>query len=321
MYGEYSRSQSVESKQAWFRLADTGLSVTEVCRIFDISRKTYYKWRGRYEQEGVQGLEERSRCPKHLARLTPAPVARRVVKARKRKGYGPLLLSWYLRKHCGLELSPNGVYGVLKRAGLIKKRRKPGRPPRSAPIREPGELVQIDLKVPPRMAHGLRSIQYYQFTAVDKATGLKFARPYDDKSVNSSVDFLRRAVEFFPFPVRCVQTDNGTEFTYWFFPKVRKAHPFDEVLHAAGIEHRLIPVGCPQANGLVERTHRTDDEEFYHLHGSFNTFKDYKTAFRRYLRRFNLERPNVAHDFKTPVQRAKEALNAKRLRLNFNLAL
>ena len=89
MYGESSRSQSVESRQAWFRLVDTGFSVTEVCRLFGMSRKTYYKWRGRYEQEGVQRLEERSRCPKHLARLTPAAVAQRVVKARKRKGYGP----------------------------------------------------------------------------------------------------------------------------------------------------------------------------------------------------------------------------------------
>ena len=63
-------------------------------------------------------------------------------------------LAWYLSKHGGLALSPNGVYGVLERAGLIRRRCKLDRPPRAAPVREPGELVQVDLKEPPRAAPG-----------------------------------------------------------------------------------------------------------------------------------------------------------------------
>jgi transposase InsO family protein len=179
----------------------------------------------------------------------------------------------------------------------------------------------MDLKEPPRAAEGLRSVKYYQFTAIDKATGLKFARLYDDKSVTSSVDFLSRALQFFPFPLRCVQTDNGAEFTYWFLRAVRREHPFEAALRAADIDHRLIPVGCPQANGLVERTHRTDDEEFYNVCGPFKDLHQRRTAFKRYLRRFNIERPNVAHDFTTPLHRAKEMLNVQRLRLDFDLSL
>ena len=109
-----------------------------------------------------------------------------MIRARHRKGYGPALLAWYLRKHGGVALSPSGVYGALKPAGLIKSRRKPGRPPRAAAVRESGELVQMDLKEPPRAAEGLRSVKCYQFTAIDKATGLKFARLYDDKSVTTA---------------------------------------------------------------------------------------------------------------------------------------
>ena len=321
MQSKYSRSQPIESKLAWFRCREEGMSVSKICQLFGMSRKTYYKWRKRYRGQGVEGLSERSTRPNRLARLTPEPLAARAIRVRRRKGYGPLLLAWYLRKHGGASLSPNGVYGVLKRAGLIKRRRKPGRPPRAAPVREPGELVQMDLKEPPRAAQGLRSVKYYQFTAVDKATGLKFARLYDDKSVTSSVDFLTRTVQFFPFPIRCVQTDNGTEFTYWFMRGVRREHPFGAALRAANIDHRLIPVGCPQANGLVERTHRTDGEEFYKLNRSFKDFHQQRAAFKRYLRRFKLERPNVAHDFKTPLHRAKEMLNVKRLRLDFDLSL
>jgi len=47
----------------------------------------------------VEGLSKRSRRPKRLARLTPEPLAARVIRARRRKAYGPLLLAWYLRKH------------------------------------------------------------------------------------------------------------------------------------------------------------------------------------------------------------------------------
>jgi len=321
MQSKYSRSQSIESKVAWFRCRESGMSVSKICELFSMSRKTYYKWRKRYEEEGIEGLSERSRRPNRLARLTPEPIAARVIRARRRKGYGPVLLAWYLRKHGGVALSPNGVYGVLKRARLIRRRRKPGRPPRAAPVREPGELVQMDLKEPPPAAEGFRTVKYYQFTAIDKATGLKFARLYDDKSVTSSVDFLTRALQFFPFPLRCVQTDNGTEFTYWFIRGVRREHPFEAALRAAGINHRLIPVGCPQANGLVERTHRTDGEEFYNVCGPFKDLHQRRAAFKRYLRRFNLERPNVAHHFKTPLHRAKEMLNVKRLRLDFDLSL
>jgi len=84
------------------------MSVSRICELFGMSRKTYYKWRKRYEDEGVEGLSERSRRPKRLARLRPEPVAARVIRARRRKGYGPVLLAWYLRRHGGVASESSG---------------------------------------------------------------------------------------------------------------------------------------------------------------------------------------------------------------------
>ena len=79
MQMNYSRSQPLESKVAWFRCREEGMTVVKICELFGMSRKTYYKWYKRYKEEGVEGLSERSRRPKYLARLTPEPVAARVL--------------------------------------------------------------------------------------------------------------------------------------------------------------------------------------------------------------------------------------------------
>ena len=76
------------------------------------------------------------------------------------------------------------------------------------------------------------------------------------------MDFLKRVLKAFPFPIQTVQTDNGTEFTYKFISETEKC-PFDTALEAAGIVHKLIPPRTPWHNGKVERSHRNDQRYFY----------------------------------------------------------
>ena len=69
-------------------------------------------------------------------------------------------------------------------------------------------------------------IRYYQLTAVDVATRMSFRYLYFEKTPESTIDFMKRLIEYFPFRVHCIQTDNGTEFTYrkHFF---ETEHPLD----------------------------------------------------------------------------------------------
>ena len=66
----------------------------------------------------------------------------------------------------------------------------------------------------------------------------------------------------FPFLIRTIQTDNGTEFTYKYISETEKC-PFDKALETAGILHKLIPPRTPWHNGKVERSHRNDQRYFY----------------------------------------------------------
>ena len=66
------------------------VNMSELCRQFGICRKTGYKWKKRYEQEGLRGLRERSRAPKELAVRTSVSQALRVVRLRgEHPSWGP----------------------------------------------------------------------------------------------------------------------------------------------------------------------------------------------------------------------------------------
>jgi len=54
----------MQSKVAWYRCRESGMSVGEICELFGMSRRTYCKWYKSYQEEGIAGLGERSRRPK-----------------------------------------------------------------------------------------------------------------------------------------------------------------------------------------------------------------------------------------------------------------
>jgi len=92
----------------------------------------------------------------------------------------------------------------------------------------------------------------YQFTAVDEATRYRVLRIYAHSSIPNVIAFLDEARQRFP-AIQRVQTDHGNEF----------GTDFTWHLGDLGIAHRRIPPGCPEVNGKVERSHRTDEGEFY----------------------------------------------------------
>ena len=69
---------------------DKDYSVTQLGEMYEVSRKTIYKWIGRYEREGPPGLEERARAPKCHPNATPLEAAREIVATKlSHQGWGP----------------------------------------------------------------------------------------------------------------------------------------------------------------------------------------------------------------------------------------
>jgi transposase-like protein len=124
-----------------------GISVAEVCRRYGISRDTFYEWRRRYRDGGVDGLEELSRRPRTSPSQTAVAVEELVVELRRqRPRWGARKLRAELIRR-GLSSPPatSTVHAVLKRNGLIgTRRRRPDSTPTRFERAVPNDLWQVD---------------------------------------------------------------------------------------------------------------------------------------------------------------------------------
>ena len=200
---------------------------------------------------------------------------------------------------------------LFRQAGLTRRRwARPQRYRRSFVVPRPGDLVQLDVKFVPYLVEGRRLFQY---TAIDCCTRLRLVQLHEDLSLAAAKAFTQYVLSTFPFPVRYVQTDNDSIFTHWYTagPKTPldrpvKAHPFTVMCERFRATHRLIPPRTPRLNGRVERSHRTDDEEFYHLR-QYATRAELHRAFTRWLWHYNHTRLHTGAGMqgRTPLQQLR----------------
>lgn len=302
---KYIIERRARVRLAWFKRFEEIGNISQVCREFGISRKTFHKWWPHYAKEGLPGLRDRSRRPRSHPKRVPEEIAHLILKLRHKSRYGPRRLAFYLERDYGVKLSVYGIYRVLVRAGEVKPRKtRPRKKPVYYQMLYPGQRVQVDVKYMPQMELRNRPEPYqeYQYTAIDDCTRLRFVKTYEELCPANSVDFARGMLECFPFPIEETQTDHGTEFTYVFMPHVQKPHPFDEFLKEKGIRHKLIPIATPKQNGKVERSHRTDDEEFYNQRG-FRKPAKRRRELARHIDYYNNRRPNQALGWLTPLEK------------------
>ena len=144
----------VKQRLAWIKMHERGSLATKVCEHYGISRKTFYKWYGRYREAGrdFHVLRDLSRRPHSHPRAVPKPVVERIVALRRKTRYGPRRLAYYLSQE-GISVSAYGIYRVLQRAGMVQKRRsRPRKKPQSYAMAVPGQRVQVDVQYLPKMA-------------------------------------------------------------------------------------------------------------------------------------------------------------------------
>lgn len=237
-------------------------TVSEAAIRYRISERSIYRWRKRYEGT-LDSLKDKSRRPKHCYNeQTPEEI----VMIKKLYPYYPDKISlWDRLREKGYKRCYQTLCKTIRKLGLETSggKRKPRKPKPYKRAEYPGQKVQIDVKFVPNacIADGKK---YYQYTAVDECTRLCYREMYDEHSTYSSYDFLKKLIDFFPFPIREIQTDNGTEWTAALLTKDPHHQTlFEECLANYGIIYHRIRVATPRHNGKVERQHRIDDSRFY----------------------------------------------------------
>jgi len=239
-------------------------------------------------------LEPKSTTRKTQKNETPIRIKEHIIELRKETKKCALKLHWHMKKE-GLIVPSRTIGAILKREGLVRRYRVKRMKYRYIKAKfAAGELLEIDVKYVPGMVAGR---QYFQYTAIDRASRWRHLEIYDEQTNHHSVLFLETVIRRAPFMILAIKTDNHATFTNYYTGTnkrsdllVKSLHALDAACRERNIKHYLIDPGKPAQNGTVERSHREDQEKLYD-HTSFISAED----LRYHVRLWNMYYNNLEH--------------------------
>ncbi len=298
------------------RVRVDGLPVAHVARMSMVSRQCVHRWLKRFDEEGYEGLHDRSSRPHFCARQTPPDVEEKVLAARIEHRRGPEWLSRFTG------VPARTVTAILQRAGMPRLYQldpitgQPMRASRTTALRyereRPGELIHVDVKKLGRIpdgggwkAHGRgkapkrQKVGFdYLHSAVDDHSRLAYTEILDSETAEACAGFALRAREFFASHgierIEEVMTDNALAY--------RTSFAFADALDQIGAKHRLIKPHCPWQNGKVERFHRTLQTEWAYRR-VYTTNHQRSQALEPFLHDYNHHRWHHALGGHPPISR------------------
>lgn len=270
------------------KLYRQGYSISFVCRRYKISKRSLMRWNKKFDGT-KESLIDKSHRP-----LSPHPNAHTEQELKWIENYlrrNPHIsmceLYGKLRVEKGYSRNASSLFRVLRKMGIYVNKEKKERytPKKYDTPSNIGIKWQMDVKYVPKYCYsGNDGQKFYQYTIIDEASRERFIYPYQEQSSYSTIDFVKRAIVYFGYQPKIIQTDNGQEFTYTM--KTNRTHPLDTLLNQLNITHQLIRPRTPRHNGKVERSHRNDQNRFYNFL-SFYSYDDLKKQTKSYLKRSN----------------------------------
>jgi putative transposase len=302
-----SLSREATGRLKWFDWHRAhGENVTRTCRHFDISRSTFYRWKGRYSPWDLRTLEARSKRPRRVRR--PSWTIEEVAAVQQARLENPRVgkakLSVMLLRDHGVRISESRVGRILTHLHkqnqlgeaprpFYARRRRHNRPyaerMKGKPlVRAPGQLVQLDtLDV---SAGANKHFKHFSLVDVFSRYGLMEIR--GRATALTARESLERMLDRAPFAVRAIQVDGGSEFMA----------EFEEFCQRRRIRLFVLPPRSPKLNGRVERAQRTHAEEFYQCCYAAPTLVDLGQELAKWEVRYNRVRPHQALGYVTPAQ-------------------
>ena len=279
----------------------------KAARRYHTSRQQVWRWRKKYDGT-VQSLANKSTRPhSHPNQHTQNELDLIRHKHRYHRHEGLAQVYRKLRD-AGYKRTYDSMCRQIRKMKLNapKKRKRYPKSTYNRPIATyPGERVQIDVKYVPNECIGFASYhsRYYQITAIDEYSRKRYMEIVKENSTYSTSNFLKRLEDKLGFKIDLIQTDNGREFVN--DPdQTDKISRFQKYLKKMAIRHHRIRPYSPWQNGIVERSHRIDNELFYNRR-RFKSYNQMLKSFKRYSNRYN----NIARKvlgFKTPNEIVKE---------------
>lgn len=287
-----------------FRATNENVSFKSLCEEYGISRTTGYKWLNRFIEDGLSGLEDRSKAPNSSPNQLDENTVTTIIKLKlDHLTWGPKKIKQlYARIHPTKSCPSESTFKrIFTKVGLVSKRKrrsvntKDNRLINRFTANSPNDIWTIDFKGWWMTSDGLRceplTVRDDFSKMVLLATPTKSSKTEDIKK-----EFVK-LFKNYGLP-KVIRSDNGCPFAnvraLWGLTK------FSAWLIAQGIKLDRIPPGKPYFNGGHERMHRDMKMEVQAI--CKGNFKQQKAALELWREEFNNERPHEALEMRTPAE-------------------
>jgi putative transposase len=286
----------------WHRCHGANVSLT--ARHFGVARTTVYRWLVRYDGRNLDTLASRSHRP-HRVRQRQWSREQTIAVERVRRQYpnwGKQKLRVLLQRE-GMVISESSVGRILRALNargalpepLRRVRRRRHSNPRPWALRmqrgfravNPGDLVQVDTQD----VH-LDGVNFKQFDFVDHVSRWGVIQLHDRATARTAATALDEALRRFPFAIRALQVDGGSEFMA----------EFETNCAMRGLLLYVLPPRSPKLNGRTERIHRTHQEEHLDWYDGSNAAAPVRAGFAAWEVTYNTVRPHAALGLLTPAE-------------------
>jgi len=312
-------------------------NISDACRKLGISRQHYYDIKKAIEEEGLEGLLEKSRKGPRIGNRVAPEIEQKVLDySLEFPTHGQVRVSNELRKQ-GIQVSAGGIRSIwvrhdLQVKGLRLKRLEEWAAENGEVLTE-SQVKALEEAKEEKEAYGevesphpgfllahdtcyigtIKGVgRIYQQTAIDTHANVGFAKLYLEKTGLAAADFLNDKV--LPFydaqgiRVHRVLTDNGVEYC-----GRQESHPYELFLYLNDIEHTRTKVRRPQTNGSVERLNQTLQDEFYSVafrKRLYRTVEEVQVDLDVFLEYYNEERTNQGRycQGRTPLETFTDGL-------------
>jgi len=282
----------------------TAKTAGEVIGMIGITPAKHHDWRGRAGRPN----RHNGRIPKaHW--LFEWERAKIVAYARANPGDGYRLLSYKMLDEGAVAASPASVYRTLKEHALLGRWNKNGTSARGGGFEQPSrahEHWHVDIKYV-----NFKGTFLFLISVIDGWSRYIVHHELRERMETFDVEItVQKALEHFPEARPRIISDNGSQFL---------SREFGGFLRESGLSHVRTSVNYPQANGKIERWHRSLSEECLRRTALID-LDDAREQIAAYVSRYNESRPHSALHYLTPADflfgRVGDKLKIREERLN-----
>ena len=255
---------------------------SELASKFNISCQTVSKWKNR-------DFQQDSSCRPLNIQYALTDLEKAIAVSLRKSTWLPLDEVWEVLLESNPEISRSSVYRTFKNESINTVSQEKRDIAKKFKEYEPG-YIHIDITYLPKF----NGKAYYLFVAIDRCTRSMIYWIYENKTAENTIDFMDKCLDFFPFIITHILTDNGLEFTNRLLVSktgnsCQKPSQMDEKCIENNIQHRLTAPFTPKTNGMVERVNGIIKNDTI-LKTKYKSQTEMKTDLLRFLKFYNLNR-------------------------------